>query len=138
MMSEERALFRSLAIALALVGASCAHMGQTGGQGTFALRASHPVGAFPGVPVLLTASLDGDEEVEATYCPRIVWRWPDGTESAQEGDCPAFADRAEYPRRWTRWISLGRPGEYAVSVRWEKAGRTIGWAEVTLRGLGGE
>ena len=94
--------------------------------------------AFPGDPITLTARLEGVDEPEALYCPRVVWEWPNGTTSAEEGDCPPYAAREEYPRRWVKRIALAVPGEYPVRVRWEKAGRVVGRAEVLLKGLGGE
>jgi len=115
---------------------ACAHLGMEEQEPTFGLRASKLM-AFPETPIMLTASLGG-EEVERLYCPRVVWEWPDGTESTEESECPPFADRGEYPRRWTKWIALAVPGEYPVKVRWEMAGRRVGRAEVLLRALGGE
>jgi hypothetical protein len=102
------------------------------------LRASR-VMAFPGAPILLSAVLEGGDDAEALYCPSVVWTWADGTESGEEGDCPAFAAGVEYPRRWTRWITLSMPGTYPISVRLEKpAGRVVARATLTLTGLGGE
>jgi len=104
----------------------------------FALRASRQM-AFPGVPILLTAALDGGEEVEEYYCPLIEWTWANGTHSREGGDCPEFDKREDYPRRWTRWVALTVPGEYKVEVRWEKPeGKVIGMRDIVLTGLGGE
>jgi len=67
------------------------------------LRASPRISiASPGVgcsQVLFTAEIRGPE-VEAWYCPRVEWQWPDSTVSAEESDCPPFDVRWEcYPAR---------------------------------------
>jgi len=62
------------------------------------LRASPRISiANPGVgcsQVLFVAEIRGPE-VEAWYCPRVEWQWPDGTVSAEESDCPPFDVRWE-------------------------------------------
>ena len=53
--------------------------------------------ANPGVgcsQVLFTAEIRGPE-VEAWYCPRVEWLWPNGAVSAEESDCPPFDMRWE-------------------------------------------
>jgi hypothetical protein len=94
--------------------------------------------------VLVTAEIRGPED-EGWYCPAVEWRWPDGTTSMEESDCPPFAERDRegwhrvgetivdepafgYPRRWTRWICLPpHPGADAweIEVRLSRSGRTV-------------
>jgi hypothetical protein len=124
-----------LVVFLALIGCATVPVPRDGVH--LNLRASK-VMAFPGAPILLTAELSGDAEPEGWYCPRVVWTWPDGTESGVEGDCPPYAERVDYPRRWTQWKALAAPGTYPIRVRLERAGKVIARQELVLTGLGGE
>lgn len=102
------------------------------------LRTTRPM-AFPGVPIYLIAELVGGDEVEATYCPRVVWMWADGTESSEDGDCAPYEQRASYQRMWMRGVVLSRPGQYVVAVRLEKpVGHIVVRTTLELTGLGGE
>ena len=76
--------------------------------------------ASPGRPahIHLTAELTRPED-EALYCPRIVWEWPDETESSYEADCEPYAPGADFPRRWSRDVNSG-PGSWNVCARLEK------------------
>lgn len=95
--------------------------------------------ALPGQPITLTAELVGGEDDELHYCPRVVWEWPDRTESANESDCIPFAPNVEYTRRWTKRGSLAAPGVYAFGVRLEKPiGHVVARATIQLTAVGGE
>jgi hypothetical protein len=120
---------------------------------TFDVRASPRMGLAVGqpngdwcLPVLLTAEIRGPETPEL-YCPRVEWRWPDGTVTTRESDCPPFEARDScvepqaprgfhrdasgavvdddpgpctiigYPRRWTQAVCL--PGSGEGETRWE-------------------
>lgn len=96
--------------------------------------------ALPGQPITLTAELVGGRwDDETFYCPRVVWEWPDGTESSNEPDCIPFAPNVEYTRRWTKRGSLAGPGLYVFAVRLEKPkGHVVAKARIELTAIGGE
>lgn len=126
-----------LVIGLAACGATIARVVEPH-RPTLVLRSSRML-TLPGQPITLTAELVGGEDTETFYCPAEVWRWPDGTESVHEPDCPAFDARVEFPRRWTKRGSLAAPGVYRFEVRLEKPrGHVVGQASIELTALGGE
>jgi hypothetical protein len=49
--------------------------------------------------VRLTLTITNADELY--WCPKVVWEWPDGTRSAQEGDCVPYeeATRVDLDRR---------------------------------------
>jgi hypothetical protein len=66
-------------------------------------------------PILLMAKIEHDE-VEAWYCPgRELWLDGDRVSRAEE-DCPPFAEREEYPRRWI-WYIARVEGHHDALVR---------------------
>lgn len=76
-------------------------------------------------PILLTAEIVGPES-EDYYCPEVIWLWPNGTRSSQESDCEPFADRVDYPRRFTRRIGAhSHPRDYMVCVELRKGGTMV-------------
>lgn len=97
--------------------------------------------AFPSVslegsngcgPVLLVAEIKGPE-VEEWYCPKVEWEMPDGTRATEESDCDPFADRTDYPHRWTRRICApAHPtgDAWTVVVTLSKSGKTIAHQEI--------
>jgi hypothetical protein len=136
-------MVRLVAIALFLTAAEPTHP-------TLAIRVFPPISIAPlGTgcsSVLFTAEIRGPE-AEGWYCPRVEWRWPDGTVSTTESDCPAFAERgregwhregetvvddpAGFPRRWARSVCLPAHPQgkaWVIEVRLSKAGRTIATA----------
>lgn len=135
---------RKIALALSAVVVGLAACGATiakivePAKPHLVLRSSRMI-ALPGQPITLTAELVGGEDAESMYCPRVVWSWPDGTESTTESDCPPWAPGVEYARRWMRHGSLAGPGVYVFRVRLEKpAGHVLTVATVELTAVGGE
>jgi hypothetical protein len=92
------------------------------------LRASPRVSMAPpgGVtPILLTVQIVGPE-TEQYYCAEIIWLWPDGTRSSEESDCDPFAERTNYPRRFSRRIAApAHYREYQVCVALRKGGEVF-------------
>jgi PKD repeat protein len=103
------------------------------------LRAA-PRMAFSPVNVLLTAELNGGEDVEQFYCPALEWDWDDGSKSVQESDCPPLAPGVDYERRYTATHAFRQAGNYNVKVTLRKANRTIavGTASVSVRAGAGD
>lgn len=82
--------------------------------------------------MLLTAEIRGPE-TEEWYCPAVEWTFPDGTRASEESDCAPFADRDDFPRRWSRRVCApAHPngGSWTVGVRLSRSGHTIARAEV--------
>lgn len=126
-----------LVIGLAACGATIAHVVEPD-RPHLVLRSSRLV-ALPGQAITLTAELVGGEDAEALYCPRVVWEWPDGTESSTESDCAPWATGTELVRRWTRHGGLAAPGVYVFTVRLEKPkGHVVAKASVELTAAGGQ
>lgn len=129
-------IFTLVIIGAAACGAGLARIVTPAGP-TLVLRSSRML-ALPGQEITLTAEVVGPE-TEAWYCPRVVWRYPDGTESSNEGDCPEWAPGVESVRRWTKRGSLAHPGTFPFEVRLEKPkGHTLARASIVLTALGGE
>jgi hypothetical protein len=77
--------------------------------------------------VLLTAAITGPE-TEEWYCPKVEWIKPDETVSMVEADCPVFAEREEFPRRWKLRICVPTHPNgdmWEVTVRLSKSGRVV-------------
>lgn len=101
------------------------------------LRASRLV-ALPGQPIMLTAEVTGPD-VEAFYCPRVVWELPDGTESSTESDCAPWAPGVQAERRWSQHGALAAPGKYLFAVRLEKPrGHVLARETLELIAAGGQ
>jgi hypothetical protein len=81
----------------------------------------------------LRATLEGLES-ETWYCPAVTWEIEgvEGTTSTRESDCPAFDDREEFPRAWTRDYVLPA-GDWSVLVTFSKAGKILGIVRETVR-----
>src|SRR5437899_2476203 len=103
------------------------------------LRAT-PRMAFSPVNILLTAELQGGDDVEEYYCPQLEWDWDDGGKSVQEGDCAPFvAGTTKIERRFTAEHEYRRAGSYNVKVTMRRANRSLAASTVhiTVRaGLG--
>ena len=102
------------------------------------LRASPPFSFIP-AKVLVTAELNGGEELEEFYCPALVWDWDDGGRSAHQADCPPFKAGTALERRFTAEHAYSRPGVYNVTVHMMRASRPLAAASatVTVHGIGG-
>ena len=100
------------------------------------LRASPRFGFTP-TTVLVTAELNGGDDVEDFYCPAIVWDWDDGGRSANESDCPPFRPGTSMERRFTAEHAYRRPGVYNVKVHMLRASRRLAVASATVTVRGG-
>jgi hypothetical protein len=95
------------------------------------LRAA-PRMAFSPVNVLLTAELNGGDDVEEFYCPELEWDWDDGGRSVHESDCPPLEAGATYERRYTAEHAFRRAGNYNVKVSMRRANKTFAVATVNV------
>ena len=98
-----------------------------------------PTFSFIPANVLVTAKLNGGDDVEEFYCPGLVWDWDDGGRSAHQPDCPPFKAGTPLDRHFTAEHAYSRPGVYNVTVRMLRAGRSLATATatVTVHGMGG-
>ena len=136
-MSKTKRIVCVLAIGAAACGATIARIVEPV-KPHLELRSTRLL-ALPGQPITLTAELVGGDDTEALYCPRVVWEWPDGTESSTESDCPPWAPGVEVERRWTRKGALAAPGLYRFTVRLEKPkGHVIARSSIELTAVGEE
>jgi hypothetical protein len=95
--------------------------------------------AFSPATVLVTAELEGGDDVEEYHCPEIEYDWDDGGKSVQEGDCAPFEAGTKIQRRFTNEHTYRRAGVYNVKVTMRRADRSFAAAtvRVTVRpGLG--
>jgi hypothetical protein len=102
------------------------------------LRAT-PRMAFSPTVVLLTAELQGGDEVEDYYCPEVLWEWDDGGKSAHGSDCPAYEPGVQLERRFTANHAYRRAGVYTVKVTLLRSGKPVAVASATVNvrpGLG--
>jgi hypothetical protein len=95
------------------------------------LRAA-PRMAFSPVNVLLTAELQGGEEVDQLYCPEIEWNWDDGGKSVHESDCAPLETGGTFERRFTAQHAFRQAGTYNVKVTMRKANRPVAVATATV------
>lgn len=95
------------------------------------LRAT-PRMAFSPTVVMLTAELQGGEEVEEYYCPEVLWEWDDGSRSAHGADCPAYQPGVELERRFTAQHAYRQAGVYTVKVTLLRSGRPLAKATATV------
>src|SRR5258707_3596043 len=84
------------------------------------LRAA-PRMAFSPVNVLLTAELNGGDDVDQYYCPEVEWDWDDGGRSVHEADCPPMESGAALERRFTAEHAFTQAGNYTVKMTMRKA-----------------
>jgi PKD domain len=103
------------------------------------LRAA-PRMAFSPVNVLLTAELNGGDDVDQYYCPALEWDWDDGGKSVHEADCPPMESGAALERRFTAEHAFTQAGNYTVKMTMRKANRAIAVATtlITVRAGGGD
>jgi len=95
--------------------------------------------AFSPATVLVTAELQGGDDVEEYHCPEVEYDWDDGGKSVQEGDCSPFEAGTKIQRRFTNEHSYRRAGIYNIKVTMRRAERSFAAAtvRVTVRpGLG--
>jgi hypothetical protein len=102
------------------------------------LRAS-PRMAFSPVNILLTAELQGGDDIEAFHCPEVEWDWDDGGRSVHQQDCAPLETGAPLERRFTANHAYRQAGTYNVKITMRHATRALAVASavVTVRpGLG--
>ena len=95
------------------------------------LRAA-PRMAFSPVNVLLTAELNGGDDVEQFYCPELEWDWDDGGRSVHEADCPPMEAGAPLERRYTAEHAYRHAGNYNVKVTMRRASKAFAAATVSV------
>jgi len=95
------------------------------------LRAA-PRMAFSPVNVLLTAELNGGDDVEQFYCPELEWDWDDGGRSVHEADCPPMEAGAPLERRYTAEHAYRHAGNYNVKVTMRRASKAFAVATVSV------
>jgi hypothetical protein len=95
------------------------------------LRATPRI-ALPPATVLAVAELIGGEELEAYYCPELVWDWGDGSRSARESDCDPFGPESTLERRFLARHVYVRPGDYDVRLELVRAERVVAAARVVV------
>lgn len=89
--------------------------------------------AFSPANILLTAELNGGEDVEDMHCPEVEWDWDDGGKSVQESDCPPFEPGVtKVERRFSTEHEYRRAGVYNVKVTLKKSSRPIATANVKV------
>lgn len=115
-----------LAILVAPLGA-----GAAGRKPRLDLRAT-PRMAFSPTVVLLTAELQGGDEVEEFYCPEVLWEWDDGGRSAHGADCPAYEAGAALERRFTAQHAYRQAGVYTVKVTLLRSGKPVARASAVV------
>jgi hypothetical protein len=102
------------------------------------LRAT-PRMAFSPVNVLLTAELQGGDDIEDFHCPEVEWDWDDGGKSVHQEDCAPLEAGAALERRFTAHHAFRQAGTYNVKITMRRADRPLAVASavVTVRpGLG--
>ena len=102
------------------------------------LRAS-PRMAFSPVNILLTAELQGGDDIEDFHCPEVEWDWDDGGKSVRESDCAPLETGAALERRFSASHAYRQAGTDNVKVTMRRAERPLAVASaiITVRpGLG--
>lgn len=88
--------------------------------------------------VMVTAVLEGGDELEEYYCPGVEFDWGDGSLSARESDCDPWHDGATLQRRFTGRHVFRWAGVHTIRVRLVRAGRTVATASARVRVQGPE
>jgi hypothetical protein len=95
------------------------------------LRAA-PRMAFSPVNVLLTAELNGGDDIEQYYCPEVEWDWDDGGKSVHEADCPEYEPgKSKIERRFTAEHEYPKAVGYNVKLTMRRANKTV--AQTTIK-----
>jgi hypothetical protein len=95
------------------------------------LRAS-PRMAFSPVNILLTAELQGGDDIEDFHCPEVEWDWDDGGKSVHQEDCAPFETGAALERRFTANHAYRQAGTYNVKITMRRAERPVAVASATV------
>jgi len=95
------------------------------------LRAS-PRMAFSPVNVLLTAELQGGDNIEEFHCPEVEWDWDDGGRSVHQQDCAPLETGAPLERRFTANHAYRQAGTYTVKITMRRADRPLAVASATV------
>ena len=95
------------------------------------LRAS-PRMAFSPVNVILTAELQGGDDIEAFHCPEVEWDWDDGGRSVHQPDCAPLETGAPVERRFTANHAYRHAGTYTVKITMRRADRSLAVASATV------
>jgi hypothetical protein len=95
------------------------------------LRAT-PRMAFSPVNVLVTAELQGGDDIEDFHCPEIEWDWDDGGRSVHQEDCAPLEPGATLERRYTANHAYRQAGTYTVRITMRQAERSVAVAQTTV------
>jgi hypothetical protein len=98
------------------------------------LHAQPPVSIAPSRVVLTAEMVGGANDFEEYYCPGVEWDWGDDTRSESTIDCdPYQAGKSEIKRRFTVEHVFRRPGNYKVSLRLKRRGKTVANASANVQ-----
>jgi hypothetical protein len=98
------------------------------------LHAQPPVSIAPSRIVLTAEMVGGANDFEEYYCPSVEWDWGDDTRSESTIDCdPYQAGKSEIKRRFTVEHVFRRPGNYKVSLRLKRRGKTVANASANVQ-----
>lgn len=95
------------------------------------LRAT-PRMAFSPVNVLLTAELQGGDDIEEFHCPELEWDWDDGGKSVHQQDCDPLETGGALERRFTANHAYRSAGTYNVKVTMRRAERPLAVASAVI------
>jgi hypothetical protein len=95
------------------------------------LRAS-PRMAFSPVNILLTAELQGGDDIADFHCPEVEWDWDDGGKSVHQEDCAPPETGAPLERRYTANHAYRQAGTYNVKITMRRAERPLAAASATV------
>jgi hypothetical protein len=89
--------------------------------------------AFTPVSVIVTAELQGGDDLEEFYCPALEWEWGDGGRSESASDCEPFEGKESFERRFFAHHDYRAPGEYNVRLTLRRSQRAIAMASTSIR-----
>ena len=82
--------------------------------------------AFSPVNILLTAELQGGDDIEEFHCPEVEWDWDDGGRSVHQEDCAPLKAGAALERRFTANHAYRQAGTYNVKITMRRATQSAG------------
>jgi len=97
------------------------------------LKAQPRISMSPSRVVLTAEITGGPDDFEEYYCPTVVWKWDDGTESEAAMDCaPYEAGKSEIKRRFTV-EHVFTAGNFRVLFHLKQRNQTVGMADVSIQ-----
>jgi hypothetical protein len=103
------------------------------GRPKITIRANPESGVAP-LRVVATAEVTGGaDDDQQFYCPKVIWKWGDDSESTTDSDCdPYVPGKSEIKRHYAVEHRYQEGGRFVLEVVFKQGDKEVGSSRVTI------